>query len=421
MSLRSHRLDDNVSNRDGGSETPDYDDRTDDEPQSTHYFSPPKGMVLHEKYRVENWLGAGRFSKVFRATDITRPGVQVAMKVYRASSAFYEYFQNELKMLDLLEGKSHPNVISALDRFLIETPDGTHGVIVYELVEKDLKRVIEKSEGLPVDTVRKIVLQVADGLQFLHDQGIIHADIKPENLLVDEDMNVKICDIGSGMLVDEIDSYRVGTVPYLAPELILGVQYNTKIDVWSLGCLLFELLTDECLFDPDLYFDEDLDDDERDDDRSDGSSSKSRESGSSCSSTKSKDADKESMRSDDDEMHGDSVCSSEQEGDEVEGYEWQINHFQLASFAAILGRVPFERFKDGEFYGLFYNQRGRLRAVPRCIDDRKITQILVDDFECDEDVAETVERDMKQLLVYDPDERPTCGQIAEAIRKTYNI
>lgn len=423
MSIKSHRVSDLGPLADQVYKGPfcvNYDsdlhsrDGSAEEDQSSHYYSPPKGMILEDKYKIQDWLGHGRFSKVFRAVDLTKNELPVAVKVYRASSSFYEYFQNELKMIDRFEGKTHPNVITALDRFVLETDEGVHGVIVYEMMQRDMKRVIEDTDGLPIETVRRVILQVAQGLQFIHDQGIIHADIKPENLLVDDDMNVKICDIGSGMIVDEIDSFRVGTIPYIAPELILGIPYDTKIDVWSLGCLLFELLTNECLFDPDMYFESDLDEDEKSgfDSCSSSTSLASRES------IKTPQAG-EQAEGDETSMQGGSICSSEEDSDDTEGYEWQINHFQLSAFAAILGRVPMDRFKDGQYYSSFYNIKGRLRAVPRCIDDRSIQQVLIEDFEIDEIVAQSVECDMKSLLVYDPDLRPTCGQIYEAIGRKY--
>lgn len=413
-----------------------------EERQPAVYYAPPKGTVVNDRYRIDDLLGHGRFSKVFRAFDTVKDDRPVALKVYRSSSEFYEYFRNEVKLCNVLEGKVHPHVVTALDDFVIETEAGAHGVIVYEQMNGDMKRVLNEAKGgLPLDTVRKIIVQIADGLSFLHDNDIIHADIKPENLLTNGDMIVKICDIGSGMIVDEIDSFHVGTIPYIAPELILGVPYDTKIDVWSLGCLMFELYTGECLFDPDMYFESDMDTDSESesDERaehdvdSEGKKDKSRKKAKRktrketskenaetvMNSSPEKPVDSASVDSseeDDENLKGHSICETDSEDDEADGYEWELNHFQLCAFKSIVGRIPPDRFRNGQYFKTFYNECGRLRCVPRCIDDRSIKDILVEDFETSDDIGEKIQADMLHMLVLNPDERPTCEQVSARLR-----
>lgn len=432
-------------------------DMSEEDRQPAIYYAPPKGTMANERYCINELLGHGRFSKVFRAFDTVNDDKPVALKVYRTSSEFYEYFRNEVKLCNVLEGKTHPNVVTALDDFVIETDDGAHGVIVYEQMSGDIKEVLKHSKnGFSLETVRKIILQVADGLSFLHDNGIIHADIKPENLLTDGDSTVKICDIGSGMIVDEIDSFHVGTIPYIAPELILGVPYDTKIDVWSLGCLMFELFTGECLFDPDMYFEDDMDteadsgDEDDDEDNDKGENDKDGTKCDHCDDTKdnsnqmrntsiqkseatdlkstlkktSSDEEyvsEEGSQEDDSQLRGHSICETDSGDDEPDGYEWELNHFQLCAFRSIVGRVPAHRFKDGQYFKMFYNSYGRLRCVPRCIDDRCIKDILVQDFDTPDDVAESLQADMLQMLVLNPDERPTCEQISASLRSKYDV
>ncbi|CAL5226569.1 g9418 [Coccomyxa viridis] len=389
----------------GGSRRDSQSSDGSDSPQKTHYYHPARGTVLKDRYRIEGALGHGRFSKCFAVTDLTS-GERRALKVYRASSEFYEYFCNEKKILDAFKGDTHPNVIQAFDRFEVEEDDSTHGAIVYDIMEGDVKKALKGTDGFSIEDTRKVFVQVARGLQFLSDHGIVHADLKPENVLINKDMSVKICDVGSGMLVHEIDSFRVGTVAYQAPELIIGLPYNTKIDVWSLGCLMFELLTDECVFDPEMYFASDAETESEGDVNEEGGKVEDGEAG---------------EGPDDDSTIGEMDCTSETDSDEefVEGYEWELNHFQLSAMRCLIGRVPVEVYGNAKFFPYFFNSKGRLRAMPRNIDDRNIREILVEEFKKDEQVAEQVRRDMMMALVYDPALRPTAGEMADHMETTY--
>ena len=87
--------------------------------------------------------------------------------MYRASSEFYEYFCNEKKILDAFKGDTHPNVIQAFDRFEVEEDDSTHGAIVYDIMEGDVKKALKGTDGFSVEDTRKIFVQVARGLQFM--------------------------------------------------------------------------------------------------------------------------------------------------------------------------------------------------------------------------------------------------------------
>ena len=362
--------------------------------------------MLKDRYRIDGVLGHGRFSKCFEVTDLTS-GERRALKVYRASSEFYEYFCNEKKILDAFKGDTHPNVIQAFDRFEVEEDASTHGAIVYDIMERDVKRALKGTEGFSVEDTRKIFVQVARGLQFMHDHGIVHADLKPENVLINRDMTVKICDVGSGMLVHEIDSFRVGTVAYQAPELIIGLPYNTQIDVWSLGCLMFELLTDECVFDPEMYFASDADTESECDETGEGADA-------------GPDRDRPGEGEEDSTL-GEMDCTSETDSDEefVEGYEWELNHFQLSAMRSLIGRVPVNIYGNAKFFPYFFNSRGCLRAMPRNIDNRNIKEILVEEFKREAQVAEQVQRDMMMALVYDPALRPTAGDMADHMERTY--
>ena len=171
------------------------------------------------------------------SADFLRCSKQLMSKTtQRLPSKFIELPQNFTKVSavncvssTLLQGKTHPNVVNMLSNFVIETADSIHGCIIYELMQTDLKKVLDdKGNAARGLTVNRIVKQTLQGVSFLHKHGIVHADIKPENLLLDDEGTVKVCDIGSAVEVGKIESFRVGTVPYLAPELILGLHFDVK-------------------------------------------------------------------------------------------------------------------------------------------------------------------------------------------------
>lgn len=97
------------------------------------------------------------------------------------------------------------------------------------------------------DTICTIFVQILLGLEHIHANNLIHRDIKPENIIVDKDNNVKILDIGCGFNLEanskETDDHQIGTLHYMAPELIERQKYDNKVDVWSAGALLYELCT----------------------------------------------------------------------------------------------------------------------------------------------------------------------------------
>lgn len=372
--------------------------------QSSHFYSASKGELLHDRYQINKLVGFGRFSKVYHCTD-TVSKETVAVKIYRASSEFYSYFCNETNIIEAFNGERHPNVITALDNFVLETEDVVHGCIVMEFVDTTLKDVLNELDGIKWADVKQIVCQIAEGLHFLHSHGVIHGDIKPENLLVDlKNQVIKVCDVGSGVKIGEIETFRIGTVPYLAPELILGLDYGPAIDIWSLGCLAFELVCNECPFDPDMYF--------RDD-----NSVCSSDAGSSHHSTDSDRQDDNHDKPDDEESECDqSISMSSSDDSGADGFEWQINFFTLAVFRAVLGPVPEDPFRKGEYWSLYYNSHGRLRCVPRCIDKRSLSAVLVEDFEQDETIANEVEKLVIFMLHYMPEARPTARQLADHLK-----
>ena len=365
--------------------------------QSTHHFSPKIETVpiIHNRFNLVKVMGQGRFSTVYAAFDMKKKR-KVALKIYRASDEFFDYFKHEVELLELISGKSHPNVVASYGNFVMHTDHGRHGIIVFELITESVKDLLRANKkGLPFSKVKHVTNQVAKGLSFLHQSGLIHADIKPENLLINKSGLVKICDIGSGCRADKIETFRVGTIPYIAPELLLGCSYDCKIDVWSLACLIFELATNACLFDPEIYFEE--------------QSNKSSEAGSDHDSQlhAKEDNDASSIS----ESHTSCLTGSSSE-DEDDFFDMEVTHFQLCHFRSLLGDFPHDLFENGEYYSMFFNTSQTLRVVPRFIDDRSLATVMKDDLEIHTDVAKRLEHEILKLLQLDPRERPSASSIS---------
>ncbi len=139
----------------------------------------------------------------------------------------------------------HPHIISYLDSFV----HNNELVIVTEWAERgDLKKVIKEKQalGTPFEEPRiwEYALQVASALEHMHDKRIIHRDLKPANIFVGDDGDLKVGDLGLGRLLSHetiCAVTKVGTPLYMSPELLNGDGYDMKTDIWSLGCIIYEL------------------------------------------------------------------------------------------------------------------------------------------------------------------------------------
>ena len=150
-----------------------------------------------------------------------------------------------LKEVSLLESLRHPNIINYLDSFIEEN----ELLIAIEWAEKgDLKRVIKRaqSDELPIDELKvwEYMHQIASALKHMQEKRIMHRDLKPANIFITADGTLKLGDLGLGRFLSSqtIEAFsRVGTPLYMSPEVLKGSGYDWKSDVWSLGCVVYEL------------------------------------------------------------------------------------------------------------------------------------------------------------------------------------
>ncbi|KAF8378847.1 hypothetical protein HHK36_030196 [Tetracentron sinense] len=210
--------------------------------------------VIAGRYHVTEYLGSAAFSKAIQAHDL-HTGMDVCVKIIKNNKDFFDQSLDEIKLLKFVN-KNDPadkyHILRLYDYFYYRE----HLLIVCELLKANLyefHKFNRESGGevyFTMPRLQSITVQCLESLQFLHGLGLIHCDLKPENILVKSysRCEVKVIDLGSSCFeTDHLCSY-VQSRSYRAPEVILGLPYDKKIDIWSLGCILAELCTGNVLF-----------------------------------------------------------------------------------------------------------------------------------------------------------------------------
>jgi eukaryotic-like serine/threonine-protein kinase len=200
--------------------------------------------VIAGRYDLVELIGRGGMSTVWRAHDRLLDRT-VAMKVlheqFTRDEEYVERFRREARSVAQL---SHPNIVTVIDR----GEDDGRQYIVFEFVDgENLKQLVERTGPLPVHDALLLAVQMGRALAFAHDRGLIHRDVKPQNVLLAGDGHAKMTDFGIARSVDvdgvTITGTVLGTSEYIAPEQARGERVDALTDVYSLGVVLYELLT----------------------------------------------------------------------------------------------------------------------------------------------------------------------------------
>lgn len=204
--------------------------------------------TLYEIMERNNVLGEGTYGKVYKARS-TRTGETVAMKQMKLDTQEEGMPSTAIREIALLKELSHANVVKLLDVFC----KPSKLVLVFEFLENDLKKYMKSMSGrLAPSTVKNLAYQLCRGVEFCHANRIIHRDIKPQNLLIDNRMRLKLADFGlARAFTVPVPKYthEVVTVWYRPPEILLGAAlYSVPVDLWSIGCVLAEMATGAPLF-----------------------------------------------------------------------------------------------------------------------------------------------------------------------------
>ncbi|MPZ66077.1 MAG: protein kinase [Pseudonocardiaceae bacterium] len=201
----------------------------------------PASQVLGDRYRLEELLGAGGMADVHRAMDL-RLNRPVAVKIFRpgTDSDGERRFHEEAQLLGNL---SHPGLVAVYDSGV----EGHRAYLVTELVDGWSLRETLDQQRLSLEEVVRIGTELADVLAYVHEQGVVHRDVKPSNVLLGRDGRVRLADFGISRLVGAsgltADDATLGTASYLAPEQVQGDRVGPPADVYALGLVLLEAVT----------------------------------------------------------------------------------------------------------------------------------------------------------------------------------
>jgi tRNA A-37 threonylcarbamoyl transferase component Bud32 len=213
------------------------------------------GELIGGRYEIEELVGTGGMSSVYRARDRVlerRVALKILHEHFSADPEYVERFRREARAIARL---NHPNIVTVIDRGEF----GKRQFIVFEHIPgENLKEVVEREGQLPVAQALALTHQIARGLAFAHQHGVVHRDVKPQNVLLDESGTAKVTDFGIARSLDPGEELTqtgtlLGTSDYIAPEQASGEPIDARSDQYSLGVLLYELLTGEVPYPADSF------------------------------------------------------------------------------------------------------------------------------------------------------------------------
>lgn len=208
------------------------------------------GMIIAERYEILGRIGAGGMADVYKAKDhkLNRfVAVKVLKQEFREDTTFIRKFRSEAQAA---AGLTHPNIVNVFD---VGDDEGVY-YIVMELIEGiTLKEYIGKKGKLSIKEATSIAIQVSMGLEAAHNHGIVHRDVKPQNIIISTDGKVKVTDFGIARAASSntISSNVMGSVHYSSPEQVRGGYSDEKSDIYSLGITLYEMVTGRVPFEGD--------------------------------------------------------------------------------------------------------------------------------------------------------------------------
>src|SRR3954449_381426 len=207
------------------------------------------GTLLNGRYRLDAQVGSGGMSTVYRAFDTTlerRVAIKLMHRPLAQDSDQLERFRREARAVAQL---NHPHIVGVIDA----GEDDGAPFIVFEFVDGEtLKERIKRNGRLAIPEAIAYAIEIARALGAAHAQGIVHRDVKPQNVLVDEEGTAKVTDFGIARTLDQdgltADGRVLGTTDYVSPEQALGHDVNGQSDIYSLGVVLYEMLVGDVPF-----------------------------------------------------------------------------------------------------------------------------------------------------------------------------
>ena len=208
------------------------------------------GTILANRYEILEKIGTGGMSDVYKALDHSL-GREVAIKVLKAEfsqdSTFVSKFRAEAQSAAVLE---HPNIVNIYD---VGSEDGLYYIVMEYVEGITLKNYIATKGRLGYNEAISIAIQVAKGIEAAHNKGIVHQDIKPQNIIISKDGKVKVTDFGIARAAtsNTIHADMMGSVHYISPEQARNGFVTYSSDIYSLGIVMYEMVTGRVPFDGD--------------------------------------------------------------------------------------------------------------------------------------------------------------------------
>jgi cyclin-dependent kinase len=200
-----------------------------------------------ENYQKIEKIGEGTYGVVFKAKARTT-GEIVALKRIRLETEDEGIPSTAIREISILKELQDPNIVRLHD--VVHTEKKF--TLVFEYCDHDLKKFLDASESLDMPTIKSFLYQLLRGIAFCHDRRVLHRDLKPQNLLINKDGDLKLADFGLARAFGiPVRSYthEVVTLWYRAPDVLMGSRkYSTPVDIWSVGCIFGEMVTGRPLF-----------------------------------------------------------------------------------------------------------------------------------------------------------------------------
>lgn len=205
-------------------------------------------MKKAKRYQKISKIGEGTYGVVYKAKDLQTSEI-VALKKIRLENPDEGVPSTAIREISLLKECEHPNIVK-LRNILFE---GEKLCLVFEFLDYDLKKFMDAQKiVLPAKTVKIFLFQILNAISYCHSQRILHRDLKPQNILIDQENTVKLADFGLARayyLPIRTYTHEVITLWYRAPEILLGQQiYSGAVDIWSVGCIFYEMAQRKPLF-----------------------------------------------------------------------------------------------------------------------------------------------------------------------------
>jgi len=200
-----------------------------------------------EKYQKIEKIGEGTYGVVYKARNRVS-GELVALKKIRLEAEDEGIPSTAIREISILKELQHPNIVRLHD--VIHTDKKL--TLVFEYLDQDLKKYLDSSDGLDAHTIQSSLFQLLRGIAFCHDRRVLHRDLKPQNLLINTEGELKLADFGLARAFGiPVRSYthEVVTLWYRAPDVLMGSRkYSTPVDLWSVGCIFGEMASSRPLF-----------------------------------------------------------------------------------------------------------------------------------------------------------------------------